>query len=133
MEVDCLAARIFALRIVLRSKRMVKFCFWFATVIGMRNTSARIIRAICLNRFGSGWHEVEANYGDIVGLAEALGYLGDVTGGFVADLLGALEAEQLAFGVGGLYYSVGKEGEAIAVIELEGGLLIFNIGNDAEG
>ena len=37
--------------------------------------------------------EVEADYCDVVGLAEALGDLGDVAGWFVADLLGA-------FGIG---------------------------------
>ncbi len=61
-----------------------------------------------------------AYYGDVVGLAEALGNLGDVAGWFVAYLLCAFEAEELAFGVGGFYDSVGDEGQAVAVVELEG-------------
>ena len=77
--------------------------------------------------------EVKADYGDVVCLAEALGYLGYVAGWFVADLLGAFEAEELAFGVGGFDDAVGEEGEAVAVVELEGGLLVFDAGDYAEG
>jgi hypothetical protein len=79
------------------------------------------------------WHEVKTYYGDVVGLAEALGDLGYVAGWFMADLLGAFEAEELAFGVCRFNDAVGDEGEAVAVFELEGGLLVFDVWNDTKG
>ena len=77
---------------------------------------------------GLGRDEVEANYRDVVGLAEVLGGLGDVAGWLVAYLLGAFESEELAFGVSGFDYAVGDEGQAVSMLEPEGGsLLVFDV------
>ena len=50
--------------------------------------------------------------------------LRDVARRLVADLLGALEAEELAVGVGGFDDAVGEKDQAVAVLELESGLLV---------
>src|SRR5271157_337453 len=64
--------------------------------------------------------EVEGDDGDVVVLAEAPGDLGDVTGGFVAHLLSAFEAEQFALGVGSLDDPIRKKNKPVAGFELEG-------------
>lgn len=65
--------------------------------------------------------DVEGDDGDVVGLAEVFCGLRDVACRLVADLLGALEAEEFTVGVGGFDDTVGEEDEAVTTVELEGG------------
>ena len=58
-------------------------------------------------RLGGAGGEVHGDYGNVVGLAEALGGLCNVAGGLVADLLGSLEAEEFPLRIGGFHYSIG--------------------------
>ena len=70
--------------------------------------------------------------GDIVLLAEGLGYAGDLCGRSGAEVAGAVEAEELAAFVLRFYYSIGDEGEAVAGPELEGDFLVVRAIDDAQ-
>src|SRR4051812_27539118 len=76
--------------------------------------------------------QINGDYRNIVVLAEALRGLGNVTRRLVADLLGALEAEQLTLAVGGLHHAIRKEDGPVALLELERFLLIGHAGNDPQ-
>src|ERR1700733_14299967 len=73
--------------------------------------------------------EIERDYGDVVRLPETFGGLGYVAGGFVADLLRAFEAKELAGLVSGLHDAVGEEDKAFTAIELKCDLLITIVSN----
>ena len=70
--------------------------------------------------------------GDVVLLAEGLGGLGQKECGLLAQVADAIEAEKLAGGLPGLDDTVGEQENAIAGMEVEAGLFIHHLGEDAE-
>ena len=76
---------------------------------------------------------VESEDGDVVLLAVAVGGGGEFGGGEAAEGEGAAEAEELA-GVGaGFDDAVGDEGEACAVGQEEGLLVVLRLFNEGRG
>src|ERR1019366_816584 len=107
-------------------------------VEGVRGASefrAKVLEGECWFKSGAAGGagcDVEGDDGDVVILAEALRGLGDVVGGFMADLLRTLEAEEFTLRVSGLDDTVGEKYEAIALVELEADLLVDDVGDDSK-
>ena len=86
-----------------------------------------------LSSGGEGGGALDGDHGDVVGLSELLRGANDVCGGLRGQAAGALEAEEFAFLVLGFDYTVGVEGQAAAVGQMEAGCFVIADGNHAKG
>ena len=70
--------------------------------------------------------------GDVVFLAEFAGGVGDVEGGLVAEVMDAIEAEQLAGGLAGFDHAVGHEQDPVAGVQVEADFVVADVGQNAQ-
>ncbi len=77
--------------------------------------------------------ELDAEHSDVVFLAEGEDVVHDGGGGLIADVAGAVEAEEFFGRVGGFDDAIGDEGEVVAGVEGDGLGGVVDVVGDSEG